>query len=81
MAVVPALEAAGVRVRRVKSERRVHDRPIDAMLDLALGNVRATFAVEGRRRAPYPNELAKLQPIQKSLAGIGTPMLVVPLCV
>jgi DNA-binding transcriptional ArsR family regulator len=78
MAVVPALEAAGASVRRVKSERRVHGRRVDAMLDLALGKVRATFAVEERRRAPYPNELAKLQPVQKSLAGFGTPMLVVP---
>lgn len=78
MAVLPALEAAGASVRRVKSERRVHDRQVDAMLDLALGKVRATFAVEERRRAPYPNELAKLQPIQESLAGLGTPMLVVP---
>lgn len=78
MAVVPALEAAGASVRRVESERRVHDRQVDAILDLALGKVRATFAVEERRRAPYPNELAKLQPIQKSLAGLGTPMLVVP---
>lgn len=78
MAVLPALEAAGASVRRVKEERRVHDRQVDAILDLALGKVRATFAVEERRRAPYPNELAKLQPIQRSLAGLGTPMLVVP---
>jgi DNA-binding transcriptional ArsR family regulator len=78
MTVVPALEAAGASVRRVKSARRVHDRQVDAILDLVLGKVRATFAVEERRRTPYPNELAKLQPIQKSLAGLGTPMLVVP---
>lgn len=78
MTVLPALEAAGASVRRVKSERRVHDRQVDAILDLALGKARATFAVEERRRAPYPNELIKLQPIQKSLAGVGTPMLVVP---
>lgn len=78
MTVVPALEAAGASVRRVKSERRVRDRQVDAVLDLALGKVRVTFAVEERRRAPYPNELAKLQPIRTSLAGLGTPMLVVP---
>lgn len=78
MTVVPALEAAGASVRRVKSERRVRDRQVDAVLDLALGKVCVTFAVEERRRAPYPNELAKLQPIRTSLAGLGTPMLVVP---
>jgi len=47
-------------------------------LDLSLGKVRARFAVEEKRRAPYPNELPKLQPIRKSLADVGTPMLVVP---
>ena len=78
MAVLPALEAAGASARRVEHEQRVHDRQVDAILDLTLGKVRATFAVDERRRAPYPNELAKLQPIQKSLAGVGTPMLVVP---
>jgi DNA-binding transcriptional ArsR family regulator len=47
-------------------------------MDLTLGKVRARFAVEEKRRAPYPNELPKLQPIRKSLAEVGTPMLVVP---
>jgi hypothetical protein len=78
MNVLPALQAAGCSVRRVEHEQRVHDRLVDAILDLTLGKVRARFAVEERRRAPYPNELAKLQPIQKSLAGVGTPMLVAP---
>jgi hypothetical protein len=78
MTVLPALQAAGASVCRVKHEQRVHDRQVDAILDLTLGKVRARFAVDERRRAPYPNELAKLQPIQKSLAGVGTPMLVVP---
>jgi DNA-binding transcriptional ArsR family regulator len=78
MVVLTALEAAGASVRRVESERQVHDRPVDAVLDLALGKARATFAVEERRRAPYPNELDKLQPIHEALAGLGTPILVVP---
>jgi DNA-binding transcriptional ArsR family regulator len=78
MDVLPALRAAGASVRRVKREQRVHNRQVDAVLDLTLGKVRATFAVEEKRRAPYPNELTRLQPTQKSLAGVGTPMLVVP---
>jgi DNA-binding transcriptional ArsR family regulator len=65
-------------VGRVERERRVHDRLVDAILDLSLDNVRATFAVEEKGRAPYPNELVRLQPIQEALAGVGTPMLVVP---
>lgn len=78
MDVLAALQAAGATVRRVEREQRVHGRQIDAIFDLTLGKVRARFAVEEKRRAPYPNELANLQPIQKSLAGVGTPMLVVP---
>jgi len=78
MEVLAALQAAGATVRRVEREHRVHDRHIDAILDLSLGKVRARFAVEEKRRAPYPNELPKLQPIRKSLADVGTPMLVVP---
>ena len=78
MDVLSALQAAGANVRRVERERRVHDLQVDAILDLSLGKVRARFAVEEKRRAPYPNELPKLQPIRKSLADVGTPMLVVP---
>jgi hypothetical protein len=78
MSVLSALKAAGASVRRVKRDQWILDRQVDAILDLALGKVRATFAVEEKRRAPYPNELAGLHPIQKSLAGVGSPMLVVP---
>lgn len=78
MDVLSALQAAGANVRRVEREHRVHDRQVDAILDLALGNVRARFAVEEKRRAPYPNELPKLEPTRKSLAEVGTPMLIVP---
>jgi DNA-binding transcriptional ArsR family regulator len=78
MDVLVALQAAGAAVRRVERERRVHDREIDAVLDLSLGKVRARFAIEEKRRAPYPNELPKLQPTRKSFAEVGTPMLVVP---
>lgn len=78
MNVLSALQAAGANVRRVERERMVHDLQVDAILDLSLGKVRARFAVEEKRRAPYPNELPKLQPIRKSLADVGTPMLVAP---
>jgi DNA-binding transcriptional ArsR family regulator len=77
MLVLSALEAAGAAVQ-VERERRVDDRRIDAILDLTLGKVRAKFAVEERRRAPYPNELPTLEPMRKSLTEVGTPMLVVP---
>lgn len=76
--VIPALQAAGATVRRVDREHRVQDGQVDAIMDLRLGKVRARFAVEEKRRAPYPNELPKLRAIRKSLAEHGTPMLVVP---
>ncbi|MEX2627442.1 MAG: hypothetical protein WD225_11205 [Ilumatobacteraceae bacterium] len=77
MQVLFALEASGATVR-VERERRVHDRQIDAILDLTLGKVRARFAVEEKRRSPYPNELPQLEPMRKTLTQVGTPMLVVP---
>jgi hypothetical protein len=78
MDVLSALQIAGAKVRRVEREGRAQDLQVDAILDLALGKVRARFALKEKRRAPYPNELPKLQPIRKALAEIGTPMLVVP---
>lgn len=78
MDVLPALQAAGADVRRVERERRSHDRRIDAVLELTLGKVRARFAVEEKGRAPYPNELPRLEPVRQSLAEVGTAMLVVP---
>lgn len=77
MDVVSALQAAGASVR-TERERKVHDRQVDAILKVSLGKVRGRFAVEEKRRAPYPNELPKLQPMRRSLAEVGTPMLVVP---
>lgn len=78
MDVLSALRAAGANVLGVEREPRTKDLRVDAILDLTLGKVRARFAVEEKRRAPYPNELPKLQPTRKSLAEVGTPMLVVP---
>lgn len=77
MHVLTALEASGATVR-VERERPVHDGRVDAILDLTLGKVRGTFAVNERRRAPYPNELPDLEPIRTLLTEVGTPMLVVP---
>src|SRR5438874_415417 len=78
MDVLAALQAAGVTVRRVEREQRVRDREIDAILDLSLGKVRARFAVEEKRRTPYPNELPKLRQVRTALTEVGAPTLVVP---
>jgi DNA-binding transcriptional ArsR family regulator len=78
MQVLSALKAAGATVQRVEREQRASDLPLDAVMDLALGMVRARFAVVEKQRAPYPNELPKLEPRRAALAAAGTPMLVVP---
>lgn len=77
MHALPALESSGATIR-VERERLVHDRRVDAILDLTLGKVRARFAVVEKRRAPYPNELPKLESTRRSLTDVGSPMLVVP---
>jgi hypothetical protein len=77
MDVVSALQSAGADVR-IDREHQVHDLRVDALLEVTLGKVRARFAVEEKRRAPYPNELPRLEPVRQSLADVGTPMLVVP---
>lgn len=78
MDVVTVLQAAGATVRRVERQQRINDLHVDAIFDLALGEVQARFAVEERRRAPYPNELPTLESMRDSLAEVGTPVLVVP---
>lgn len=78
MDALSALRTAGATVRSVERERRVRNRRIDAILNLTIGKVQAKFAVEEKRRAPYPNELSNLEPLRRSLDEVATPMLVVP---
>lgn len=51
---------------------------VDALLDVLVNDQRARFAVEEKKRAPYPNELARLLPVREGLARHGQPLLVVP---
>jgi hypothetical protein len=50
----------------------------DFVLDVRLGDQSARFAVEVKRRAPYPNELERLRQSQAVLSRWGTPLLIVP---
>jgi DNA-binding transcriptional ArsR family regulator len=50
----------------------------DAILGVSLAGQAARFAVETRGRAPYPNELDRLEPLRATLSQWGVPLLVVP---
>ena len=78
MEALASLQEAGVDVERVERERQIASFEVDAVLELRLGAVRSSFAVEEKRRAPYPNELSRLEPIKQRLTQIGAPLLVVP---
>jgi hypothetical protein len=52
--------------------------PVDAVLDVLASGRRARFAVEEKKRAPYPNELGRLGLAQEELARHGQPLLVMP---
>ncbi len=54
------------------------DAGIDAVLEVSAGSARSRFAVEVRRRAPYPNELSHLAAQRERIARHGEPMLVAP---
>lgn len=77
MDAVRWLRESGVAVaqREVALEGEVS---ADAILDVALGDHSARFAVEVRQRAPYPNELGRLRRLRKALSQLGEPLLVAP---
>ena len=51
---------------------------VDAILDVVAGDRRARFAVETKRRAPYPQELEQLRRSWHELAQQGQPLMVAP---
>lgn len=71
-----SLQSADVTVTRVDAEPRAGTVRVDAVIELASGGVSARFAVEARRRAPYPNELAQLEGRRRVLERYGQPLLV-----
>jgi hypothetical protein len=52
---------------------------VDALLDLTMGGEQKRFAVVAKGRAPYPNELGRLEPSRALAAVEGAPLLVAPL--
>jgi hypothetical protein len=74
MALRDLLDKAGLSVRVVAREKVAGPVVVDAVVDIE----GSRFAVEERGRAPYPNELARLDEQRARLAVIGTPLMLVP---
>ncbi len=76
MQVVRWLREAGLRVEQQAEPTPGTD--ADAVLVVEGAGHGARFAVQTRRRAPYPNELAGLARLRESASSAGEPLLVAP---
>lgn len=76
MKLVESLRSAGVDAQL--DRHTAADVGLDAVLTLRRGDDRSVFAVDARRRAPYPNEIAGLEAKLASLRDVGHPLLVAP---
>jgi len=74
MDVTQSLREAGFTARTLPGE----DNGIDALLEVGDGERQWTFAVETKRRAPYPNEVEDLKSRYLELEALGEPLLVAP---
>jgi len=72
------LRDSGVSVERLERQPHRRGSRAYATLDVAAGDVRAAFVVEEKGRAPYPNELPRLNVTRQALSERGHPLLVVP---
>jgi hypothetical protein len=77
MEAVRWLQESGLAVEQLGAAPE-GDAHADAVLVVTGGDRSARFAVELKQRAPYPNELAHLQPLRERLSRLGEPLLVVP---
>lgn len=50
----------------------------DAFLDVVADGTGARFAVQVKRRAPYPHEMERLEPSRRELVRLGHPLMVAP---
>lgn len=78
MEVVRELEDLGVQVRLQLDVRKSTNQHIDGFFDLEVDGRSVSFAIENRKRTPYPGELSSLRPTRDRLAGFGIPLLVIP---
>lgn len=78
MEVLRQLRDSGVDARQVELSVRGGNAQPDAIISVAAHGRPVRFAVEEKRRAPYPNELANLDQRRRALKRFGHPLLVVP---
>ena len=71
------LRESGLRVEHLTPADGT-DAGADAILKVETGDRSARFAVQAKSRAPYPNELQRLQQSRQGLAGRGHPLIVAP---
>jgi len=74
MDVTGTLRDAGLSARQLSSE----DKGVDALLRVSDGEREWIFAVEVKRRAPYPNEIPDLASMSMRLDSHGVPLLIAP---
>lgn len=74
MDVTQSLREAGFTARALSGK----DNGVDALLEVDDGERQWTFAVETKRRAPYPNEVEDLKSRYLELQALGAPLLVAP---
>lgn len=77
MEAVRWLRESGLRVSDHAAPNRA-DASVDAILDVAADGRSTRFAVQVKRRAPYPHEVDRLEPSRRQLARLGRPLLVAP---
>ena len=77
MGAVRWLRDAGLEVEDRTPSGEV-DAGVDAILDVAVGDRSARFAVQAKSRAPYPHELERLQRSRNRLEPRGHPLLIAP---
>jgi hypothetical protein len=63
---------------RLTTPRKTRGFPVDATFEVELAGTREVFAVEQKARAPYPSEVAFLDPLRERLEEIGAPLLSAP---
>lgn len=78
MEVLRWLRESGVVAELLAQPPRPGDDRLEAALELAVGDATARFAVEERRRAPYPNELSGITERHHARVTGGRPLLVMP---
>src|SRR5215469_4567514 len=77
MEAVRWLRESGLRVEDYGAAGRA-GAGVDAILDVAADGRSARFAVQVRRRAPYPHEVDRLEPSRRELAKQGRPLMAAP---